>query len=332
MCARVPPSNPPPTQPPYDGPSAASRHRRGESVPSYANDVAMPAAGAPADADTSFWVQNPTLSALLYDIVLWESPVVTAIVYVALIWLFFLLRSMVPDESSSALVVTVTVMIITGIIMLINSVKNSAISNILSMFASLLKFVMSGSDNEGSKMERARAIEKFFADAAATRDQFFCDLKIGEVSQDDNKVHLTKVGRVAVGCALIVAAFFASLFSSKTHAIVLLGALAVVPPCIRYQVLDHVIASIAHPENRGPAPAVSPAPPQQPQQPYDQQPYAQQPYGQQPYGQQPYGQYDQYNQPPQYGQYPDPYGGQPYGGQYPQDPNRQSQQSLYPQL
>jgi len=212
----------------------------------------------------SFWMRHSFFSAALHDILLWERPVATVVVYFSLFWMFIVLRSFVPDESSSVIFTFCAAGIISALVLLSKKIANTPFAGVLQCFTIPRGVFIAEPSDDGSLMNRAHNIEMFLEDISAWFDNLALELGIAE--RDEDGVRLTMLGKGIVGILSIIFAFVLSMMSSKTHFILLALFIIAIPPIIRYDLINMLFDSLAQQSSQNSQnaaqQAAAPVPPQ----------------------------------------------------------------------
>jgi len=213
-------------------------HTRQTSAPVYPKFDAETIAAANS---TSFWMRHKTFSSIFHDIVLWVRPAVTGCTYLALLWIFIIIRAMIPDETSSSFIVVI-IAIITVVLLLAGNGIIDVIRGtwFQSMLLSLPELLIAYPRDENGKFERATSVENFFNTASTRFHTFLVELNLS----DEHTHKLTILGQCAIGAVFIILAFFFSMFETRTIVVTFLLLFAIVPLVIYHDIITRVYNAI----------------------------------------------------------------------------------------
>jgi len=220
-----------------------SKHQRQSSVPAqptYEEPVEVTA----APVATSFWTNHPTFSSLLYDIMLWVRPYVTAGTYIALVWLYFIIRAIIPDSTTSTIIVIVFALI-TTMIMIAGKTVMEVINavGILHWLDWAPDLLIAAPRDDENKMDRANKVDCAFKDTNSRLNIFLSEL--GLAAPESEGGSLTLIGKCVLGTLCVLLAFFLSMFETRTLVITFLLIFVAIPPSIHYDLPMRVLDALS---------------------------------------------------------------------------------------
>ena len=240
-------------------------HRRQASVPPprCAPPQSPARAGPPPPA--TFWTRHPVVSALLHDILLWVRPAATALVYGGLVWLFFILRALVPhgsssDSSSSSTSAALFVLgagAVLGTLALRWAADALGQSPVLACLARAPVLLCAAPRDDAALAARAARVEHTVAAARTRVVAVLTELHLAAggaagtpeaaaAATTAGAVRLTVLGKTVLGVACLAMALVTSLAS--TGAVVAVAALvaAVVPPVVHYELVRRFFEALSN--------------------------------------------------------------------------------------
>jgi len=220
-------------------------HSRQMSVPAQPTYGEAAAAAPQPDQpqqQQSFWFRHPTFASVVYDVMVWERPLVTVGVYIGIMWLFFIVRAMFPDETSSTLLVTILA-IISAVILLAGQGFIDTFSGtfVYGVLASMPELLIAPPRDEVAKAYRATQVENCVYQFSSQCGAVLAELGLAEQGQD---ITLNVLGKTVIGSVCVFLAFFLSLFSTRTLVILFTALVVFVPPSIHYHLVDRVLVSM----------------------------------------------------------------------------------------
>ena len=242
-------------------------HRRQASVPPprCAPPQSPARAGPPPPA--TFWTRHPVVSALLHDILLWVRPAATALVYGGLVWLFFILRALVPhgsssDSSSSSSTSAALFVLGAGAVLGTLALRWAADalgqSPVLACLARAPVLLCAAPRDDAALAARAARVEHTVAAARTRVVAVLTELHLAAggaagtpeataaTGATAGAVRLTVLGKTVLGVACLAMALVTSLAS--TGAVVAVAALvaAVVPPVVHYELVRRFFEALSN--------------------------------------------------------------------------------------
>jgi len=243
-------------------------HSRQQSVPvqpTYAREQEMYAQQQQQQQQqqlaqaSSFWTRHNVFTSIVRDIFLWERVGVSVGTYAALIWLFFIIRAMIPDETSSTLIVIIFAFIATAFILagqnLVELFQGSFLQDTLLALPQLL---IAAPRDEESKQRRAVEVENAFSDISYRVDVFLVELNLAVSEGGGQPSRLTVMGKCILGSVFILLAFMLSMFETRTLVCSFLAVFILLPPIIRYDVVARVVNALSAANNDVNAPPPPP--------------------------------------------------------------------------
>ena len=254
-----------------DSNSSAVCHRRQVSVPPPRRAPSPARATAPPPA--TFWTRHPVVAALAHDVLLWVRPAATALAYGALVWLFFIVRALLPHSddagaggghgSTSAALFVVGAGAVLGTLALRWAAETLGQSPVLACLARAPVLLCAPPRDAAALAARAARVERTVEAARARVVAVLCELHLAArdapaeegagsgapaeegAGAEEAPARLTVLGKTVLGVACLAMALVTSLARTGTLVAGAALVLAAVPPVVHYDLVGRFFEALS---------------------------------------------------------------------------------------